>query len=43
MENNFQNNKKGVVYVTGGGNRITHYPGKWIVSVHVRTDHQVQP
>jgi hypothetical protein len=26
-----------------GGNRSTHYPGKWIVSVRVRTDHPVQP
>ncbi len=25
-----------------GGNRNTHYPGKWIVSVSVRTDHPVQ-
>ena len=26
-----------------GGNRSTHYPGKWIVSVRVRTEHPVQP
>ena len=26
-----------------GGNRSTHYPGKWIVSVCVRTEHPVQP
>jgi len=26
-----------------GGNRSTHYPGKWVVSVCPRTDHPVQP
>ncbi len=26
-----------------GGNRSTHYPGNWIVSVRVRTEHPVQP
>ncbi len=26
-----------------GGNRSTHYPGNWIVSVCVRTEHPVQP
>jgi hypothetical protein len=27
----------------GKGNRNTHYPGTWIVTVRVRTDHPVQP
>ncbi len=26
-----------------GGNRNTHYPGKWIVSVCLRTEYPVQP
>ena len=26
-----------------GGNRSTHYPGKWFVSVRVRTEDPVQP
>ncbi len=26
-----------------GDHRNTHYPGKWIVSFRVRTDHPVQP
>ena len=46
----FQKNKKvvkfsqcDVTHRDRGGNRSTHYPGKWIVSLCVRTEHPVQP
>jgi hypothetical protein len=51
MEFFFKKNKKVVMFCwnfqcdtpSGGGNRSTHYPGNWIVSVRVRTEHPVQP
>ncbi len=45
---NFQKNKKlvkfsSVTHRDRGDNRNTHYPGKWIVSVCVKTEYPVQP
>jgi hypothetical protein len=44
----FQENKKVVKFSCvshrdRGGDGSTHYPGKWIVSLCVRTEHPVQP
>ena len=46
QDGNFFSQKQKVVQFSQcdrGGNRSTHYPGNWIVSVRVRTEHPVQP